>query len=286
MIYLWASILSSTLIYLTFKVRATLKANMSGAIIVNYATATILGLILHPESSPIGEIFKSAWFPIAALIGLLFVIMFFLIGWSSEKAGIVLTTIATRMSMILPISFSLFLFDELITFPKILKIIITLIAVALALYHKPDKKIKRIYSFLPVILFIGSGSVDTLVKTAQQLYIPKNEIELFSSSLFGISFIASLILLFIKKSSEKIFAGNTVIVGIALGAFNFGSLYFLINALNNSGISSSLLFGINNLSIVCLSLLFGAILFKEKLSAINWTGIAFSIICIFILINF
>lgn len=263
-----------------------MKANMSGTIIVNYATATVLGLMLNPVNSPVGAIVKADWFPIAALIGILFLVMFFLIGWSSEKAGIVLTTIATRMSMILPISFSLFLFDELITFSKIVKIIITLVAVGLALYHKPDKKIKRIYSLLPVILFIGSGSVDTLVKTAQHLYIPQNEIEIFSSSLFGISFISSLILLFIKKQGEHIFAGNTLFVGMALGAFNFGSLYFLINALNKSGIDSSLIFGINNLSIVCLSLLFGAILFKEKLSRINWTGIAFSIICIVILIQF
>lgn len=225
------------------------------------------------------------WFPIAALIGLLFVVMFVLIGWSTEKTGIVLTTISTRMSMIIPILFSLFLFDEIISVSKLLKILFTLVAVGLAIYRKPEKNIKVVYTFLPIILFIGSGSVDTLVKTAQHLYIPENETELFSSSLFGISFLTSLLLLFTKNTGKNIFTIQTLVLGIFLGLFNFGSLYFLINALNKSGIDSSLVFGINNLSIVGISMIMGFFIFKEKLSRINWIGIFFSIICVIILIQ-
>lgn len=286
MIHLWFSILSSTLIYVSFKIRPRINANLSGAIIVNYLTATLLGLATNTSRINIETVSSASWLPIAIIIGLLFVVMFFLIGTSSHKVGITVTSLATRMSMIIPIAFSLFLFDEVISLPKILKIILTLVAVVLAIYHKPEKNIKPIMAFLPLILFIGSGSVDTLVKTAQHLYIPENEVPIFSSSLFGISFLASLILLFTKKPGEQVFAKNTIPFGILLGAFNFGSLYFLINALNQSGIESSLIFGINNLSIVCISLITGRYLFKEKLTKLNWIGICLSLLCIVLLINF
>ena len=286
MIFLWASIICSTSIYLTFKLRPNFKANLTGTIIINYFIATVLGYLIQPVPPSPEKILLASWFPLAALIGFLFVIIFLLIGWSSEKTGIALTTVATRMSMIIPILFSMLLFNEIISLSKIVKVVLVFIAVTLAIYKKPDKNTRLIYMLLPFILFIGSGSVDTLVKTAQHLYIPPNEIGLFSSSLFGISFIVSFLLLFKRKTETKLFSWNTAIVGLLLGLSNFGSLYFLINALNKSGIESSLVFGINNLTIVCLSLLFGAFLFKEKLSAINWTGIVFSIICIIILIEF
>ncbi|MDA3930416.1 MAG: hypothetical protein PF541_15820 [Prolixibacteraceae bacterium] len=286
MIFLWLSILCSAFIYLSFKLRDKFKANLSGVIIINYFVASLLGIFTNPSSFEINKIVNAQWLPIAILIGLLFVIMFFLIGYSSHKAGIVVTTIATRMSMIVPIFFSLFLFNEIVTVSKIIKIAITLIAVILAIYHKPEKNIKKIIILLPLILFIGSGTVDTLVKTAQHLYIPENEIPIFSSSLFSISFLASLLLLFTKKPGNNLFNRNTFLLGISLGLFNFGSLFFFINALNKSGIDSSLLFGINNLCIVCISLLMGFFIFKEKLSRINWIGIFLSIFCIIILIQF
>lgn len=286
MIFLWISILCSTLIYLTFKLRKPFNANLSGMIIINYLVATILGFSIHQNPISLSKIVLAEWFPLAALIGLLFVVMFLLIGWSSEKAGIAVTSIATRMSMVIPILFSMFLFDEVINVSKIVKISIAFIAVVLAIYHQPEKNTKPVYAFLPLILFIGSGSVDTLVKAAQHLFIPVNEIEIFSSSLFGISLIASLGLFFTKKKEEHFFTRNSLIMGVLLGFFNFGSLFFLINALNKSGLESSLVFGINNLTIVCLSLVLGYFFFKEKLTRINWMGIILSIICIILLIQF
>lgn len=286
MIFLWLSIFCSTGIYLTFKIRDKLKANLAGIIIINYFFAAVLGLATSEYSTIVDTIKQANWLPIAAGIGLLFVLMFLLIGISTEKTGMTLTSIATRMSMVFPIFFSLFLFDETITFVKILKIAITLIAVILAIYHKPLKHIKTIYAFLPLILFVGSGSVDTLVKIAQHLFVPDSEIQLFSTLLFTTSFLASLILIFTHKPGKLLFRKNTILLGLILGLFNFASLFFLMKALNKSGLDSSLVFGINNLSIVCLSLTLGYFLFKEKLTQMNWLGVILSILCIFLLIHF
>lgn len=285
MIFLWLCIFCSTLIYILFKIREKFQANLSGIILINYFIATILGFITSNNINKTKTILHSEWLAIAILIGVLFVIMFFLIGISTIKTGITVTSIATRMSMIIPIFFSMFLFDENISTLKIFKIILTLIAVILAIYNKADKNVKLTFAFFPIILFIGSGSVDTLVKFAQHKFVPNSEVSLFSSTLFGISFITSFFLLFIKNQKKELFSCATILIGSLLGIVNFGSLYFLIKSLNNSGLDSSLIFGINNLAIVCFSLLTGFFVFKEKLTRINWAGIFLSIICIILLIN-
>jgi multidrug transporter EmrE-like cation transporter len=73
--------------------------------------------------------------------------------------------------------------------------------------------------------------------------------------------------------------------GIVLGIVNFGSIYLLVSALNhvnNNGIrtDSSVIFGLNNIGIVGLSVLVGLLIFSEKLKLINWIGIALSVVSI------
>ena len=57
--------------------------------------------------------------------------------------------------------------------------------------------------------------------------------------------------------------------------------HFLVRTLNyvspaGKSMDSSVVFGANNISIVALSVLVGLLVFREKLSAVNWTGIALS----------
>lgn len=286
MIYLWLSILSSTGIYVLFKVRNQAKADLHGIILVNYFVAMLLGLINHNFNTFISVLQNATWLPIAGLIGFLFVVMFFLIGNSTLKAGMVVTTLATRMSMVFPIFFSMFFFDEQVSLVRLLKIALTLLAVILAIYQKPDKAIKRAAVFIPFILFVGSGSVDTLVKTAQHLFVPDNEIPIFSLVLFATSFVAALLALIVKKPQKTIFSRSSIQMGIGLGIANWGSLFFIMKALNYSRLDSSLVFGVNNLAIVSLSLILGYFVFSEKLSRVNIAGIILSVLSIILLIRY
>ncbi|HOO85910.1 MAG TPA: DMT family transporter [Prolixibacteraceae bacterium] len=283
MIFLWLSIFSSSLIYVLFKIRKQLGINLTAIIIINYLFATVFGLLVFGFNNTLTAIKHSNWSWLALLIGVFFVVMFYLIGISTQKAGIAISTIATRMSMIIPISFSVFIFDENLGIGKALKICIALIAVLLAIYQPINKAKKISFAILPLILFIGSGSVDTLVKTAQHLYVPSNEVTFFSTVLFATSFFASLLLPILTPRVRVNFNSKTILTGIVLGAANFGSLYFFMNALHHSGLDSSIVFGINNLAIVAISLTLGFLIFKEKLSTINKVGIILSLISIALL---
>ncbi len=81
---------------------------------------------------------------------------------------------------------------------------------------------------------------------------------------------------------------NAVFWGACLGLVNFGSIYFLVKALDHHDpvkgiIDSSVIFGINNIGIVSLSVLLGILLFREKLSKVNAAGMALCITAIIIL---
>ena len=76
---------------------------------------------------------------------------------------------------------------------------------------------------------------------------------------------------------------KTILGGIVLGLVNFGSLYFLIKALQLDGWSSATVFTLNNVGIVMLSTLVGKFFFKEQLLPKNWAGIALAIVSIFMI---
>jgi drug/metabolite transporter (DMT)-like permease len=226
-----------------------------------------------------------SWFPFAFVLGFLFIVMFYLIGNSSQKTGITVTTLANKLSLVFPVLFSLVYFNERITPIKYIGIITALIAVFLTVFKTDIKKTNLIYFLLPVFIFVGSGITDSVVKYVQSVKIAQNESAIFSSMVFLVAFVISILVPILKrKMSLRLFNSPTLILGVLLGFVNFGSLYFMINALNKSNLKSSLVFTVVNMSIVLLSALTGKFLFNEKLSKINTVGIILAIISIYILL--
>ncbi|MDA3780519.1 MAG: hypothetical protein PF487_09935 [Bacteroidales bacterium] len=216
--------------------------------------------------------------------------MFVIIAKSSQVVGIAVTTVSNKMSVIIPIIFSIIIdpFD-ILTNIKLFGIILAVISVFLIIYRKRkvDFNAKNIY--LPIILFLGMGIIDSLVKYSQQNYVDDNNLALFTVVLFAIAAIAGFITKIIRKTSfKKLLNLKTLLWGLLLGISNYGSIYFIIKALNykdNFGntFDGSIVFGVNNIGIVSLSVLIGLIVFKEKLTKINLIGIFISLLAIYVL---
>lgn len=285
MIYLLFSIIASTLIFVIFRLAKNYSCNLTGLITINYFTASLLGFFLF---TPFKNEFINhtlPWFPFAIIVGILFIVMFYLIGISSQKAGITVTTLAHKLSLVFPVMFSLFYFNEKISGFKLIGLITAVIAVLLTIYKKDIKKTNLFFITLPLIIFLGSGITDSVVKYVQAIKTNPEEVAAFSTFVFLIAFfIALLITIFKRKNENKIFTTPTLLLGIFLGATNFGSLYYLMNALNKSNLESSLVFAVNNMSIVALSAIIGKLLFHEKLNKLNIVGIIAAIISLYFLV--
>ncbi len=288
MLYLLLSILSSTGIFIIFRISSSRQLNIFNIIIINYLVAALTGFIL--SQTPGGRANIQSWIWLAFLIGILFIIMFFMIAASTEKAGVAVTSIASKMSVVIPISFSI-AYDpgDNLTLLKATGIGIAMVAVFLTVYKKRKKRFTNEYFLLPLVLFMGLGIVDLFIKLAQYTAVSDTRLPFFSTILFSVSFLCGFLVKLTRKGGlSDLFHVPTLFMGSLLGLCNYGSIYFIIRSLNYKTsifetLDGSVVFGINNLGIVVLSVLVGYLGFKESFTPLNWTGVGLSLISITLL---
>ena len=282
MIFLLLSILFSTGLFVIFKYFGIYKIDVLKAIFVNYIVAFSMGFFFAERQIPISEIYLEPWFSGALFLGALFVSIFFVMAMTAQKNGVSVTSIAGKMSVVVPVVFGIILYNESVTFLKIVGIIMALIAVYLSSL-KEEKSEKNGTLLLPILLFIGSGTIDTLLKYIQENYVSDEDVSIFSGSLFGIAGAFAFFILVIKTLKKReAFGYKNIIAGIILGIPNYYSIIFLIKALQNKNFESSTLFTINNVAIVVVSTLVGLFFFKEKFSIKNKIGVAMAVLGIII----
>lgn len=292
MIFLILCIISSAGIFVTFKYIENKQTDLLTAIITNYFVAAITGLIINSFTNKLS--FSSAYtaIPAAVIIGVLFIVMFFVIGISTRHAGMTITTLASKMSVVIPIMFSIFIDPaDRLTSIKMAAFVLALVAIGFTVYKKPETSTRlNLRMFLPLLLFAGMGIVDSMVKFAQQYHVSSEKSAIFSTMVFFVAFVSGLIVMvFRKKNIRKIVQPKNILPGVVLGLFNYGSIYFIIKALNHQTIQnsnwldSSVIFGLNNTGIVVLNTFIGYFYFREKLLKVNWIGISLALVVIYIL---
>jgi len=279
LIYLLLSILSSTGIFVLFKLFNKYRINTLQAIVVNYFTACALGLAFYDGNIHVVEIVNSTWFYGAIGLGFLFISIFNVMALTAQKNGLSVASVASKMSVIIPIVFGIVVFNESVGWLKIAGIVLALIAVYLTSVKEKDNVVITQAIYLPIILFFGSGTIDTLVN----YFAPDDKIPLFSAIIFGIAFTIGIFVLSYKSlRMKRHFKIKSIPFGVTLGLINYASIYYLLKALRVDGYDTSSIFTINNVAIVAFSTLVGLFLFKEKISLTNWLGIVIAIISIVI----
>lgn len=282
MIALLFSILSSTMIFVVFKLFSRFNINTFQALTFNYVTACICGIILQENSIKFSEVQQFEWFPFALGLGGLFILVFNLMAITTQRSGLSVVSVATKMSVVIPILFGLLYYKESLGFFKIIGIILALFAVYLASIKTKDGiKIKLSNFIFPVLVFLGSGTIDTTIKYLEGEFIAKNDIPIFSATIYAMAgLIGFAILIFQLVKGDFKFEFKNLIGGIALGVPNYFSVYFLVEALRSDILESSGVFTVNNVAIVMTSTMLGISLFKEKLLRKNWIGIGLAVLSI------
>jgi len=272
------TIFFGTLIIIAFKLISILKLDVTQIITLNYLVAVSFGFLIWNEPLSF-EVWQSKpWFEFSIIIGVFFIITYRLFGFSSDKAGLAITAVASKMSVIIPVLAGFLLFHDHINLLKITGIILVL--VAFYLIFKPEKglRINRHFILLPLLLLLGNGINDTLVKYTQHFYVNQDE-GLFLSFVFLIAFIIGAVYLFFSQVIKgTYFSVKSIIGGIVLGSLNYWGAWFFIKSMEV--FQASFLFPVVNVGIVSLSALASFIIFKENLSKTNWLGILVAILAI------
>jgi len=279
MFYLVFSILSSTLVIVSFKLMARYKVSILQAITINYLVASIFGFLSEPGTFNLMELPSRPWFTMALIIGVTLILGFNLFALSAAKAGVVITAIASRMSVLIPVIAGFLLFSEPVGIIKIAGILLALFAFYLTFLKKDKIRINVKIILLPFLMFFVMGINDTLMKYAE-FYSIGEDFVLFLSTAFLTSLVLGTIVLIVKSKNEK-FALKNVFAGIVLGLLNWYSTFYFLKGLNLFDVS--IVVPVINVGIVALSSVAGYYFFKEKLSAVNWLGIFIAMLAIFLM---
>lgn len=284
--------LLSTLLYVILKFFQRWGVHNLHGLTFNYLTAASFSFFSNFNSN-VQHFHEIPGFILAALaIGMLFIVVFYIAALTAQNNGVAVTSIAGKMSMVIPIIAGIWLYHDGINTLRIAGIGFAILAVILSSYKKEEssetnsRQKNRWLWLLPVLLFVGSGMVDTCIKISQYYFINANNQELYIALLFGSAGAMGVIASSYQYLKNGIrVTPKSIFGGILLGITNFYSLQFLIKALAHPGAESSVIFAISNVMVVLISTLFALLLFKEKLSKGNIIGLTLAIISIYILAN-
>ena len=285
MIFLIASIIVSSIFGILFKVISIKKINSFQAIIINYIVAGILGFITTKSDVTPLTIFNQSWIWVALGLGIVFMGSLLAIAETTSKYGISVAQVANRMSVVVPITIAILYYGDNLTVFKIIGIILAIAAVYLVSHKESASKTsQKFWWLLPLIVFIFGGIIDSSINYAQRNLLSETDFDAFLSTIFSTAFIfGAIVLLYQLIIKKETFETRAIPAGIILGVINFGTMYFIIVALNSKILEASSLFPINNLSILTISTIVSVLVYKEKLSRKNWIGIGLSLSAIVIL---
>jgi len=287
MLDLSLSILFSSLIFVIFKLFDTHKVQTLYAIITNYITACLVGILFYSKPIQLYEIPKNDWFYGTLLLGVLFIVVFNLMAKTSQRLGVSVASVATKMSFVIPVILGLILYNEKLGFFKTSGIVLALAAVYFASVKDTPRAIQKKSLLLPVMVFLGSGIIDASIKYMEENHVATDEFPIFSATVFGAAACTGLLFILLKSFKEPLKINfKNIIGGIALGIPNFFSIFFLLRALQNETLNSASIFTVNNVAIVMFSTLLGIVLFQEKISPKNWGGIALAVLSILLVAFF
>jgi len=288
MIYLFGSILFSSYLTLSFKVLQRLRINTLQAIVFNYIACVCTGSVVN-GSFPINkENIAAPWFVWALLMGAMFISIFNVIGFTTQKLGVAVASVANKLSMVIPFVFSIYLYHENAAVLKITGIAIALIAVVLTCY--PSEKnnggstgSKKLLLLLPLLLFVSSGLLDTLIVYVKNNFFirPEDNFNTFLITAFSVAATIGLLVLVLQVATGKQqFSFKAVLAGIIIGVPNYFSIWCLGKVITAYQGNSSAIIPVNNMGIVLFSAVAAWLLFKERLLFINWMGIILAIAAI------
>lgn len=285
MVELILCIIACSLLVIGFKIFDKFRISSLQAIVINYGVAAAIGFYNESNSHQVLNFAGNWWFINGCILGMVFMINFYIMSLSTIKIGASVTSVASKMSLVITVIFGFIYFGESATWIKIFGIIMAIISVLL-IVQLNGANMSRKHIILPIILFIGGGYIDISLNFNQVVHLKNGGSGLFSMVVFAAAFLAGCVFLIIQlmQNRERL-AFKNVIAGVVLGIVNWFSIYFLLLALKDLRWDSSTIYTLVNIGILLLVVITGVLVFRERLNRKQWLGVLLALTAI-ILISF
>jgi len=275
MYLLLLTVLCSTSIALILKYVDTKRGEVIVLLAGNYLVASIISLMFILFKEDVHFSIHTLFFGLG--LGLLFVASFFAFAKAISYAGTGLATTSSRLSVIIPIVFSIIIYNESPSEFQIVGFAFTVITFAFFYFSISDGHISGdgfLKYILLVAVLVGIGINDFSMKVFKS-WKPEQEEPFFVFFIFTSAFFYTSIYIALKKI--KIIK-HTAVWGLVLGVPNVFSTIFLLGAL--ALLPAIIVYPLINVGIILFTTLLAFIIWKEKLNRWGILAIASGLLAI------
>ncbi|RAJ94535.1 hypothetical protein LX87_04422 [Larkinella arboricola] len=288
MLFLCLSILLSVVLLLNFRLFPRYQVNTFQAIVFNYPVCFLTGFLLLPRNQPFAIDFFQTWTWLALGLGVGFIITFILSGISTQRMGITATSLANNMSLVVPVCFSLFVFQaggKTFNALNYMGLVLAVVAVGLSTFRKEEGQTVRALGWntlLPVGVFLMYGATNTMINYMNIHYISSDDktLQVTLTMVLGAIAAGLAMLAFRAIQGKEELKRQNLVGAITLGVPNFLSFYTLILALSQFGGNGAFVYPLYNIGVILVAALSATVFFKEKLLAVNQIGLALAVLAI------
>lgn len=284
MVNLLLCVLMNVGIFTCFRLFTTFKIDTLQAIVFNYVICVLTGFIFTRNTAIFENIgFDTPWLLIAIVLGAIFMGTFYLMAITTQKFSMTVSSIAAKMSLVVPVLFSLFILEiqsKPYTWINYAGMVLAVAAIFMSSYKERKLKKHEISGFdllLPFLIFILGGIIDSLINYTNFRFLTSREASIFPLFIFSSAAIIGTVLLIVKRRSLN---WRSFLGGVALGIVNYFSIYFLLNSLTVFENDGAIVYPLVNVGIIIFSSIISLLFFREKLSLLNKAGLFLAIMAI------
>lgn len=282
MIYLILAIVFSTGVFVAMRLFERFHLDNHQALMWNYVFATATGFLMCKQFDTPAQLVAEPWFGLSLLTGFWFIFTYVLMTASTQRSGVTVTSLSSKLSVVLPTLAGVVLLHEKLNWIATTGIVLALVALVLVIGGKGQSdKINKINWLLPILIFFGTGTGDILMKLTEQKNAA-NDMGFMIAFIYFIALLFGIILvIFDLIRGKSKWQWKSAIGGIGLGVINFFSTYSVYHAMRC--FDNVVLFPIYNIGVVSVTALTGWLFFKEKLTWKNYLGLAIAIIAVILI---
>ncbi len=301
MLPLFLSVVASVSLFIVFRYFSKFQVNTFQAVAVNYVVCVLTGLVFADSTH--WQVFNpTQWWGMAVFLGFTFIGTFYLMGITTQRAGVTVTTLANKMSMVIPVLVNLLIFKSTTDFDWLngLGLVFALAAVVLSSYTPTENNANnenlnvnadkntnsktKTTLLLPLSIFVLGGIIDTSLSYANLHLLQKGEEVVFPIVLFATAACIGFVgIVYNWVANKEPFVFKSLWAGIILGIPNYFSIYFLLAALAAFGGNGAFVIPMLNICIILLATLVSILFLGDKLNRINQIGVLLALVAILLL---
>ncbi|MDB4614469.1 DMT family transporter [bacterium] len=245
---------------------------------INYVIAAIAIVPEYLPSEPTAMASTAAW--LGGTMGAVYFVAFFFVIYAIKHVGASATTVVSVLSMIVPISFGAYFWNEMPNGRQVAGVALAFVALSMIGGARSGPAVERKAWMIPVILilFFSFCGISRLTQEALKHMGDPADRPTFLMAAFAVASVPSLMII---VSRSKRITKLEWAMGLCLGLANILQSHFILKALQY--LPGYFVFPVTSAGGVALTTLVATNLLGEKLTTRTQIGIGIAIVALFLL---